>query len=153
MSRFLVTKTYGHELGLSCAFRQWRAASHCRQLHGYALSFKFVFEANGLDANGWVIDFGALGPLKEVLKKTFDHTVAVAGDDPGIKHFEQLQEAKIANVILFPSGVGCEKFAKYAYWTASGILSELALRNTPRVISCEVAEHGANSAIYFGGKE
>ena len=32
------TKTYGHEEGLSCCFRQWRAThSHCRLLHGYAL--------------------------------------------------------------------------------------------------------------------
>lgn len=38
------TKTYGHNAGLSCAFRQWKANSHCKYLHGYALSFKFVFE-------------------------------------------------------------------------------------------------------------
>ena len=31
------TKTYGHDLGLSVAFRQWRADSHCRYLHGYAI--------------------------------------------------------------------------------------------------------------------
>ena len=38
------TKTYGHEEGLSCCFRQWRAThSHCRLLHGYALSFRLTF--------------------------------------------------------------------------------------------------------------
>ena len=31
------SKTYGHEIGLSAAFRQWRAQSHCRLIHGYAL--------------------------------------------------------------------------------------------------------------------
>ena len=31
---FLSTKTYGHDLGLSAAFRQWRAESHCRLIHG-----------------------------------------------------------------------------------------------------------------------
>lgn len=44
------TKTYGHEIGLSAAFRQWRAESHCRFVHGYALAVKFVFEAGELDA-------------------------------------------------------------------------------------------------------
>lgn len=28
------TKTYGHDRGFSCAFRQWRADSHCRLIHG-----------------------------------------------------------------------------------------------------------------------
>ena len=51
-----VTKTYGHDLGLSCCFRQWGASSHCRFLHGYALSFSFTFERRdaGLDALGTV---------------------------------------------------------------------------------------------------
>lgn len=46
---YLSTKTYGHEVGLSATFRQWRAKSHCRLLHGYSLSFRFEFEANTLD--------------------------------------------------------------------------------------------------------
>ena len=33
------TKTYGNERGLSCAFRQWRADSHCNLIHGYSLGF------------------------------------------------------------------------------------------------------------------
>ena len=44
------TKTHGHAIGLSAAFRQWRADSHCKYLHGYALAVKFVFEAGELDA-------------------------------------------------------------------------------------------------------
>lgn len=43
------TKLYGHEIGLSAAFRQWRAESHCRFLHGYALAVRFEFEADELD--------------------------------------------------------------------------------------------------------
>lgn len=29
---YVSTKTYGHEVGLSATFRQWRASSHCRLL-------------------------------------------------------------------------------------------------------------------------
>jgi hypothetical protein len=45
---YQVTKTYGHELGLSCVFRQHRANTHCKHLHGYALAFDIVFEAKHL---------------------------------------------------------------------------------------------------------
>ena len=42
--KYFSTKTYGHERGLSCAFRQPLALhSHCSLLHGYALSFSFKF--------------------------------------------------------------------------------------------------------------
>ena len=76
------TKSYGHEMGFSCCFRQWRADSHCRLLHGYALAFKFIFESKTLDVRNWVVDFGGLKPLKAMLQDTFDHTLLVAEDDP-----------------------------------------------------------------------
>jgi 6-pyruvoyltetrahydropterin/6-carboxytetrahydropterin synthase len=63
-----VKKTYGHELGLSTCFRQHRAKSHCRFLHGYPLSFTFTFAATQRDENGWVIDFPRPGgQLADVL--------------------------------------------------------------------------------------
>ena len=79
---FRSTKTYGHEIGLSACFRQWRAESHCRLLHGYALAVKFVFESEELDVRNWVVDFGSLKTLKGWLEDTFDHTLLVANDDP-----------------------------------------------------------------------
>ena len=57
MTRFLSSKKYGHERGLSAAFRQWRAVSHCRFMHGYSLEFEFVFGTHQLDENNWVVDF------------------------------------------------------------------------------------------------
>src|SRR5688500_7012818 len=77
---YLSTKTYGHEVGFSCAFRQWRAASHCSLIHGYALSIAITFEAEQLDDNNWVVDFGGMGSFKEWLTQTFDHTLLVAWD-------------------------------------------------------------------------
>ncbi len=40
------TKTY-KQIG-PVAYRQWKAGSHCDQIHGYALSFHFEFEADTL---------------------------------------------------------------------------------------------------------
>lgn len=79
---YLSTKTYGHEVGLSATFRQWRAKSHCRLLHGYSLSFRFEFEANTLDDKNLVVDFGGLKELRAILEGTFDHKTVVAADDP-----------------------------------------------------------------------
>ena len=63
------TKTYGHNIGLACVFRQPNADhSHCHLLHGYSLQFKFTFGCNDLDNKNWAVDFGGLKPLKKWLE-------------------------------------------------------------------------------------
>lgn len=145
------TKTYGHDLGLSACFRQWRANSHCALLHGYALSFKFVFEAKDLNAKNWVVDFGGLKRLKEALVESFDHKLVIAEDDPDRKTFEALHEADLADVVITPH-VGCEMFAFTAWQYADAIIQSSGMGDRVRVVSCECAEHGANSAIYINEK-
>ena len=49
MVKYFSSKKYGHERGLSAAFRQWKADSHCKYVHGYSLEFEFKFGANELD--------------------------------------------------------------------------------------------------------
>lgn len=88
---FLSTKEYGHEIGLSACFRQWRAESHCRLLHGYALAVKFTFGAQEVDVRNWVVDFGSMKSLKQMLQDTFDHTLLVAEDDPKLEVLKQLE--------------------------------------------------------------
>ena len=144
---YLSTKTYGHEIGLSCVFRQWRANSHCNQLHGYALAFRFVFEATELDYRNWVVDFGGLKGLKLALQHVFDHTTVVAEDDPKQEELVALVEHGIANVVIVPA-VGCEKFAELAWEMANRELEMLGLSGRVRVVEVECSEHGANSAIY-----
>lgn len=147
---FRSTKTYGHEIGLSCAFRQWRAESHCRLLHGYALSVKFEFEAEELDARNWVVDFGGLKSLKTILEDTFDHKLLVADDDPMKYSLLELDALGLADVIVLPS-VGCEKFAEYIFEVAEQWLSDAGFAPRCSLVSVEVCEHGANSAIYTRG--
>jgi 6-pyruvoyltetrahydropterin/6-carboxytetrahydropterin synthase len=150
MAHWQSTKTFGHELGISCAFRQWRAKhSHCQYLHGYALSFKFTFECSTLDDKNWCEDFGNLKGLKEKLFMYFDHKVVLAHDDPKVNDFLSMTPDAM-QVTVLSGGVGCEKFAEFAYGLA---VKEVALQHSDgrvKVVSCEVSEHGANSAIYFG---
>lgn len=152
---YKVTKTYGHEEGLSCVFRQHRAESHCRLLHGYALAFKLTFEANTLDRNGWVIDFGSLKPIREFLHRNFDHTLAMAEDDPQANTISGLdvnaapEGAQIADVVVLPA-VGCEAFAHYVFHWVKSWLDSTGQSARVALVSVECREHGANSAIYHG---
>jgi 6-pyruvoyltetrahydropterin/6-carboxytetrahydropterin synthase len=141
------TKTYGYNLGLSTAFRQWRASSHCSILHGYALSFKFEFGANELDSNGWVVDFGGLKGLKTLLEDSFDHKTIVAEDDPHINWFKEGNKLGVLYLIVLPA-TGCEKFAEYVFEVASQWLVDAGFSPRCELISVEVSEHESNSAIY-----
>lgn len=143
------TKSYGHEVGLSACFRQWHAESHCSLLHGYALAFAFVFEAEELDHRNWVVDFGGLKKLKDDLQKYFDHKLLVANDDPELVNLSMLQTLGLAEVIVLEK-VGCEAFAKLGWHLAERALEQAGVLGRVRVVSCEVREHGANSAVYKG---
>ena len=141
---FYSTKTYDHNEGLSCAFRQWRAKdSHCRWVHGYALAVKFTFGAKELDDRNWVQDFGGLKEIKSWLKQNFDHTTCIAEDDPELDTFRGLEDLDLIDLNVLP-GVGCEKFAEYIYNHVSKIIDD----DNKWLESVEVREHGANSAIY-----
>lgn len=153
---YLVTKTYGHDLGLSACFRQHRAKSHCRFLHGYPLSFKLTFAADELDENNWVLDFGGLKRVKQFLVDTFDHKLLVAQDDLVLNsnlgsQLEELHE--LVQMIVLPQ-VGCEGFARYVYnwvdkWLADQHYMAMDIRGL-RLVEVEAREHGGNSAIYRG---
>lgn len=144
------TKTYDGAggLGFPCAFRQWKAESHCKYIHGYALGFKFVFESEILDVRNWVVDFGGLKDLRQILKNNFDHTTIVSEDDPELEWFAEARRRGLVQLIVMPAG-GCEKFAEYIYEIAEQWLKDAGYGDRVRLVSVEVTEHGANSAIFF----
>lgn len=147
---FQSTKQFGHDLGLSCCFRQWRAShSHCRFLHGYAIAVKLVFEADRVDVRNWVVDFGGLTSVKKMLADTFDHKMLVAEDDPYVDELSGLMGLGLADVIVVPA-VGCEMFAKMVFEMVEAWLRDTGQNGRVKLVSCEIKEHGANSAIYTG---
>ena len=143
----LSTKTYGHNIGLACVFRQPNADhSHCHLLHGYSLQFKFTFGCNELDNKNWAVDFGGLKPLKKWLEDHFDHKLALDKADPFLETFKHLETLDLAEIRIF-DGVGAEKFAEHAFNFADELIRK-ETNNRCYVVSVECAEHGANSAIY-----
>jgi 6-pyruvoyltetrahydropterin/6-carboxytetrahydropterin synthase len=174
MAKYISTKTYGNDRGLSCCFRQWRSThSHCSLLHGYSIGLKLIFESETLDDRNWVMDFGGLKAFKEWSEYMFDHTLIIAKDDPHLDKFQALAALGLNDVggvcdIRIVEAVGCEKFAELAYWEMNQILQtfqlgqECVLPNGKsfsarypvgsgvKLRSVEVFEHNANSAIYEG---
>jgi 6-pyruvoyltetrahydropterin/6-carboxytetrahydropterin synthase len=174
MAKYLSTKTYGNDRGLSCCFRQWRSThSHCSLLHGYSIGIKLIFESETLDDRNWVMDFGGLKAFKEWSEWQFDHTLVVAEDDPHLKLFETiagfgLQDQGGVCDLRIVEAVGCEKFSELAYKEMNHILktyqqgSSYVMPNGKsfearypvgagvRLRSVEVFEHAGNSAVYEG---
>lgn len=147
--KYQVIKTFTPEQGWSAAFRQWRATSHCRFLHGYALSVELCFEASTLDARNWVIDFGSFKRLKEDIADVFDHKTIIAEDDPNRDDFERLHELGVLDLEVLPN-VGCEAFAEWvAYMTENWLKVEQPVANGVRLVYVEVREHASNASRFY----
>lgn len=151
MGKFVSTKEYRE--GFPVAYRQWRADSHCNQIHGYALTFKFEFEADDLDARNWVVDYGGLRPLKDLLEEWFDHTLLVAEDDPNREQLLALGEAGLAKITAVKA-TGCEALADFVYeYVNTCWLKDYGYGDRVWCSRVEVRETGANMAYRQGHRE
>ena len=148
------TKTYSH-LG-PVAYRQWRADSHCNQIHGYALSFHFEFGSNDLDARNWVVDFGSLKPLKDLLEEWFDHTLLVAVDDPMHAELVNLGKLGLAKIVEVER-TGCEGISEFLYNYINdpkdGFLRHIGYGDRVWCTRVEVRETPSNMGFVAGDRE
>mgnify|MGYP003337176405 FL=1 len=139
-----------------CAYRQWRADSHCNQIHGYAFSMKFYFGTNDLDVRNWAADYGGLKELKHNLEEWFDHTLIVSQDDPEMDTFMLLRQKNMAKVIVLPR-VGCEGLADMLYKYVNGVyIPDLWGQGEAERLWCwrvEVRETQSNMAYREGHRE
>ena len=152
MGTFKSTKLFD---GYSTVFRQWKAeGTHCRFLHGYAVSFRVWFEGE-LDERNWVFDFGGMKRAKNSIdgkspKEWFswllDHTMVVAEDDPYLPQFKQMDADGIVQLRILPT-VGCERFAEFLYQKINQFL-EKETEGRVKAVKVEVYEHERNSASY-----
>jgi len=152
--KYVSTKEY-HD-ALPCAYRQWRADSHCNLIHGYSFSTKFYFGTNDLDVRNWAMDYGGLKELKKILEDQFDHTLLVAEDDPELETFKLLQEKKLAKLTILPR-LGCEGLADmlYEYVNSVYIPDMLGQYESDRLwcYRVEVRETQSNMAYREGHRE
>jgi 6-pyruvoyltetrahydropterin/6-carboxytetrahydropterin synthase len=150
--KFQSTKLFD---GYSTCFRQWKAeTTHCKFLHGYAVSFRVWFEGD-LDERNWVFDFGGMKRAKhkihgmapkEYFNHLLDHTTIIAEDDPYLEEFKQMDTDGIIQLRVLPA-TGCERFAEYLYTTINGFLKK-ETDGRVKATKVEVYEHERNSASY-----
>ena len=141
--------------GFSTVFRQWRAdTTHCKYLHGYAVSFRLWF-AGDLDHRNWVWDFGGMVRAKnkidgmaprEWMNYMFDHTVIVAEDDPYLDVLRKMDTDGVAQVRVVPA-VGAERFAQFLYEKLNPFIL-LETNNRVQIVKVEFKEQDRNSAFY-----
>lgn len=152
MSTFTSTKLFD---GYSTVFRQWKAdGTHCKFLHGYAVSFRVWFEGE-LDERNWVWDFGGMKRAKNTIQGItpkdyftwlLDHTTIIAEDDPYLEQFKSMDAEGIIQLRILPA-TGCERFAEYLH----KVINEFLLAETRgrvKATKVEVYEHERNSASY-----
>ena len=136
-----------------CAYRQYKADSHCNQIHGYAFSFKFEFECDTLDARNWCMDYGGLRPLKGLLEDWFDHTLLVAVDDPKRDELMKLGELGLAKITEVEK-TGCEGIAEFLYEYINTIfLPQYGEADRVWCSRVEVRETDSNMAYVQGHRE
>ena len=131
----------------STAFRQWRAKSHCRLLHGYRLTAKIYFYAENLDETNWIFDFGNCKEIKTILENQFDHTTCVAADDPELDMFKLMDDKDMIDLRIMENGVSIEKNSEWIFNTVNDYVKNKT-NNRVSVIKVEVWEHEGNRAIY-----
>ena len=149
--KYVSTKTYNQ--GFPVAYRQWRADSHCNIIHGYALSFHFEFESDDLDVRNWVMDFGGLKPLKQLLEDWFDHTMLLALDDPNYDDIKKLGELGLAKITEVEK-TGCEGIADYLYEYINTIfLKDYGEQDRIWCCKVEVRETDSNMSYRQGHRE
>ena len=152
--QYVSTKEYVQ--AFPCAYRQWRADSHCNLIHGYAFTMKFYFGTNDLDVRNWAADYGGLRDLKGVLEDQFDHTLLVAEDDPNMDWYEEAQKRGMVKLTVLPK-LGCEGLSDQLYKFVNGVyIPDLWGKGEAERLWCfrvEVRETQANMAYREGHRE
>lgn len=128
----------------STVFRQWRADSHCNQLHGYSLGIRMVFEGE-VDDKHWVVDFGSLKAIRKQFEWWFDHTTIVSSDDPLLHMYYDMANAGMCTLRV-TDATGCEYFANLCRDEVNLWLKTSRYAGRVRLAELYLYEHEKNGA-------
>lgn len=74
-----------------------------------------------MDENGFVVDVGDLGPIKDFLVNHFDHTLLLNQDDPMLSFLKNNLGYALAMIRVVPNN-SMEGLAEFVYDAASRLL-------------------------------
>jgi len=149
---FTVKKVYRD---LPAAHRQPTHEGHCRFIHGHNWEFHISFGCDTRDKNGFVIDVGALGFVKDFLVAKFDHTLLLNGDDPLLPLLEQTigeddEDGYCAKIVVVQN-CGMEGLAQYVFEKVDQFIysqGPVLMERGVRVLAVTCFEDSKNSACY-----
>jgi 6-pyruvoyltetrahydropterin/6-carboxytetrahydropterin synthase len=151
MGKFQSSKIFD---GFNTSYRQWEGDKPHKFLHGFNISFKLYFEGE-LDTNNWVMDFGFAKNSKtlidgkqpkEWMDYTFNHTVLISEDDPGMGGWKTMDGLGVIQLRIIPT-TGAESFAKYIFDKINPCIQE-ETEGRVRLTKVKFMEHGKNAACY-----
>lgn len=127
MGRYKVTKIiefcYGHRL--------LKHKGKCRFLHGHNASIEVEIEADTLDENGMVMDFGDIrDKVKLWVDEHLDHKMLLCKNDPALKLLQELNEPHF----VMEENPTAENIAKVIFQAVEKMglkISEIRLWETP----------------------
>lgn len=128
------------------AHRQHLHDGECALIHGHNWTINLTFACEKTDANGFVVDFGKLGYIKDWINKHLDHSCLFNEADPE-KDKLLADYAKLFKTYLIPN-CSCEGIAEHLY----GIFNPMVQKATDGrtwITSVEIEEDSKNSAKYM----
>ena len=127
------------------AHRQHLHDGRCAWVHGHNWTFSLTFACERTDANGFVVDFGKLGYIKEWVSEHLDHACLFNEDDPA-KERLLAEHGMLFRAYVLPD-CSCEGLAQHLH----GIFDPKVRGATDGrawIIAVEVWEDSKNSATY-----
>ncbi|MCA1799901.1 MAG: 6-carboxytetrahydropterin synthase [Actinobacteria bacterium] len=145
------------------AHRQHNHDGHCAFIHGHNWGIKFTFEADRVDANGFVVDFGKLKFIKRWIDEVLDHALLLNEGDPYREYLETVFSDRntwdhidadvqpsfknvFAKIYIVPDA-SCEGLCQHI-WAVMNTTVRDATRGRVWIQSVEIFEDERNSAIY-----
>jgi 6-pyruvoyltetrahydropterin/6-carboxytetrahydropterin synthase len=127
------------------AHRQHLHDGHCALIHGHNWTITLTFACEKTDANGFVVDFGKLGYIKEWITANLDHACLFNEDDSS-RHALLEAHGGLFKPYVLPN-CSCEGIAQHLY----GIFNPMVQDATDKrawIISVEIEEDSKNSAKF-----
>jgi 6-pyruvoyltetrahydropterin/6-carboxytetrahydropterin synthase len=137
------SKTY-RDIPLS--HRQPFHSGRCSRLHGHSWSITLTFEAENLDSNGFVIDFGDLHFIEDWIDENLDHGIVLCSDDPEKEKLLQLASDGLLQITWVESA-SCEGIARFLYETFQPMV-DAQTKGRAWIKSVHLKEDSKNASDY-----
>ena len=135
-------KTYSD---IPFAHRQHSHDGHCAFIHGHNWSISLTFACTEADENGFVVDFGKLGFIKNWINDNLDHACVFNADDPQRETLVNAAESCWKTYVV--DNCSCEGIAQHLFELFNGMIQERT-EGRVSIVEVEIREDSKNSASY-----